>query len=100
MASAVHDDSETVAVALGVAGNAQATQLPAVADSIDLALDAPATIDAALARWEMRANGLRGELVAFLLAQIPIPRSLFSANDGWTSAKGLRLGPPSGQVES
>ena len=104
MASAVHDYAETVAAALGVAGDAQATQLLVAADAIDRALAEPAMLDAALAQWKLATDGLRGELVAFLLAQIPVPLPLLAAIDGWTSAEGVRLaatlGPHSSQVES
>ena len=104
MANAVHAYAETVATALGVAGDAQGTQLLAAADAIDLALDAPATLDAALAQWKSATDALRGELVAFLLAQIPVPLPLLTPSDGWTSSEGVRLdatlGPLSVHVES
>jgi hypothetical protein len=103
VANAVHDYAETVVAALGLAGDAQGTQLLAAADAIDLALDAPATLDVPLAQWKSATDGLRGELVAFLLAQIPVPLPLLTPSDGWTSSEGVRLdatlGPLSVHVE-
>ena len=104
MANAVRSYAETVASALGVSGDAQGMQLLAAADAVDAALDAPATLDAALAQWKSATDGFRGELVSFLLAQIPVPLPLLAASDGWTSSEGVRLdatlGPLSVHVES
>jgi len=103
VASTVHSYAETVATALGIASDPQGVQLLAAADAVDQALDLPATLAAALDRWKAATDSLQGELVAFLLAQIPVPLPLLSASEAWTSSEGIRLdatlGPLSVHVE-
>lgn len=104
MASTVHSYAETVATALGLGGSPQGAQLLTAADAVDLALDTPAALDAALAQWKSATDSLQGELVAFILAQIPVPVPLLSPGESWTSSEGVRLdatlGPLSVHVES
>ena len=83
MAGSVRGYADTVATTLGAPRATPAiAELLAAADAVDLALDAPATLDAALAQWKTATDALRGELVAFLLAQIPVPSSA-ADTDRW-----------------
>lgn len=105
MANEVRAYADTVATALGGAGTPGVAELLTAADAIDLALGTPASLGAALDDWRRVTDGLQGQLVAFLLARVPVPDlPLLGSSDSWLAPEGVRvdanLGPLSVHVQS
>ena len=105
MAGAVRTYADLVAAALGGPGGPGIADLLTAADGLDSALDAPATLDQALADWRAATDALRDRVVAYLLAKIPVPHlPLLDPSDGWSGPDGVRLdasfGPLGLHIES
>jgi len=67
-------------------------ELLAAADALDAALAAPATLDAALARWRAATHALRDRLVEYVLAGVPLGGlPLLGAGDDWDAPDGVQL---------
>jgi hypothetical protein len=92
MAGSVRAYADTVATTLGAPADPAIAELLAGADALDAALVAPATLDAALARWRAATHALRDRLLDYLLAEIPVGNlPLLGAGDEWDAPDGVRL---------
>jgi hypothetical protein len=105
VANEVRAYADTVATALGGVGTPGVGELLAAADAVDLALGTPGTLTTALDKWGRVTDALQGRLVAFLLANVPIPDlPLLGSSDSWLAPEGVRLdanlGPLAVHVQS
>ena len=92
MAGSVRAYADTVAGTLGTPADPAIAELLAGADALDAALAAPATLDAALARWRAATHALRDRLLDYLLAEIPVGNlPLLAPGDDWDAPDGVRL---------
>ena len=92
MAGSVRGYADTVATTLGAPADPRIAELLAAADALDAALAAPATLDAALARWRVATHALRDRLLDYLLAEVPVGNlPLLAAGDDWDAPDGIRL---------
>ena len=92
MAGPVRAYADTAVGAIGGAGDPRLQELLAAADVLDQALAAPATIEAALARWRAAVEAAKGQLISYLLARVPlqdVPLPL--AGEDWTGAAGVTI---------
>src|SRR5690348_10348778 len=92
MAGSVRAYADTVATTLGAPADPGMVELLAAADALDAALAAPATLDAALARWRAATHALRDRLVEYVLAGVPLGGlPLLGAGDDWDAPDGVQL---------
>jgi hypothetical protein len=92
MASPIRAYADKVVGALVGPGDPALAELVAAADELDAALAAPATLDAALQRFRAAEEALRSQLVAYLMAEVPVgDLPLLQPGDGWAAPEGVRL---------
>ncbi len=106
MAGRIRSYADLVVESLGAGpADPSVAELLSAADTLDLALAAPDQLDEAIAGWRRATDALRGRLVEFLLAKVPVPGlPLLEPSDGWNAPAGVRLdaefGPLGMQIEA